>query len=110
MGCTNSKADTVQGRLTSDASTPGAKPATTAKPATEHGGALDGAPRFTPGKLEDHYRVDWNTVLGKGHYASARRSSAEHLIATKALRYTATARMLIDTESFFCKMLTGHGE
>ena len=31
---------------------------------------------------------------------TARRSSAEHLIATKALRCTATARMLIVAESF----------
>ena len=86
MGCTNSKgADTVQqGRLTSDASTPGAK----AKPATtEHDGALDGAPRFTPGKLEDHYLVDYNNPLGKGHYATVyaatERLDEAHQVAVK---------------------------
>ena len=38
-------------------------------------------------------------ILGKRD-RSARRSSAEHLIATKALRCTATAWMLIVAQSF----------
>jgi len=39
-------------------------------------------------------------MIGTLTRSPARRSSAEHLIATKALRCTATARMLIAAERF----------
>ena len=47
-----------------------------------------------------NHTIDYVHNLGLGFGLYARRSSAEHLVATKALRCTATARKLTVAESF----------
>ena len=53
----------------------------------------------TPVEIE-YLEPDRVVQVAAAGATTARRSSAEHLIATKALRCTATARMLIAAERF----------